>query len=202
MKETKIHKVLKRIVALPTIPHDENYDIKHRATEILKQWTSHLDEIAKTEKRDAASAGEEKKGSGSDVEKDKSPPLAKENVVSGDAMEGVEKTKTGVEEKEALKVETAKSVETADMESMVVEEKPEEKKKEHVVAVEEDFVMVDAGGRVDDLSQEKAAQKVKAEEPPKPQEKKDEGEGSSAKAVDGAGKAEPFVVSGSVVPLD
>jgi hypothetical protein len=56
-----MHKVLKRIVALPAIPQDETFEIKNRAVEILKGWGGYLQEIAAMPKE---------KGSGSD---DKSP---------------------------------------------------------------------------------------------------------------------------------
>jgi len=196
--------VLKRVIALPTIPHDENHDIKSRAAVILKQWTPHLDEIAKTEKKEGPSTAEEgskKASSASEAEKD----IA---AASGESMEGGEKaepTKTD----EASKVKSAKETaadEFASVEPMAIDEKPSDEGKGEKPAVpEEDFVMVDSGGQVDELSQEKAAQKFRDEEPPKSEETemKEGAEIGTGAAVNGAdGTAAPAASGSSIVHGD
>jgi len=204
-KETKIHKVLKRVIALPTIPHDENHDIKSRATAILKQWTPHLDEIAKTEKKEGPSTSEEgvkKASSGSEAEKD----IA---TSSGEPMQrGGEKAEpTKMEEASTLKpAKGTAAEESASAGPMAVDEKPSnEGKGEEPAAPEEDFVMVDSGGQVDELSQEKAAQKHRHEETPKSQETetREDAEVGTGGAFDGAdGTAAPAVSGSSIVHRD
>lgn len=157
MEETKIHKVLKRIVALPSIPHDEKDEIKTRAHNILKAWTAHLDEIAKTEKKDAP-ATDEKRGSGSDGEKEKSPVVEKNGPEPPKVEEPAKEEVAGDQRVRA-------SPEKEEVgEPMAVDEPAKE-----VVAEEEDFVMVDGGGEGDELAQEKAAAQDPVVEQPKPQ---------------------------------
>jgi hypothetical protein len=79
-----MHKVLKRIIALPAIPQDETFDIKTRATEILKSWSGLLEEM---------SSLQTKKGSGSDTEKSPAKPDAPKDET--------EETKPDSEEKGA-----------------------------------------------------------------------------------------------------
>ena len=96
--------------------------------------------------------------------------------------------------------------ESASAGPMAVDEKPSsnEEKGEEPAAPEEDFVMVDSGGQIDELSQEKAAQKPRHEEPPKSQETemRESAEAGTGGAVDGAGTAAPAVSGSSIVPRD
>jgi hypothetical protein len=176
--------VLKRIIALPTIPHDETYDIKSRAQEILKGWTEHLDEIAKTEKKDVPATEEKKVASGSDAEKDKSPVVAPEPM---------DVDKNGPEPpKEAAKQEPPKDEENETVGELMAVDEPSKKED----APEEDFVMVDGGGEGDELAQEKAvAQKPVAEEP-----KTQEPAPLGAEKEEEGGTAEP--AASSIVPAN
>ena len=42
IRSTKIHKVLRAMIRLPSIPKDETYNLKKRAIELLQKWTSIL----------------------------------------------------------------------------------------------------------------------------------------------------------------
>ena len=42
IRSTKIHKVLRAMIRLPSIPKDETYNLKKRAVELLQKWTSIL----------------------------------------------------------------------------------------------------------------------------------------------------------------
>lgn len=81
IRHTKIHKVLRMIVKLNTIPRDEEFNFRQRAIGILSKWRNVLDS-------DPAGAAEEK-------EKD-SKPTANGLLKEGSA----ESPKTDIEEKE------------------------------------------------------------------------------------------------------
>ena len=42
IKRTKVHKVLKAIIKLDSIPKEEEYNFKQRSTELLNKWGSVL----------------------------------------------------------------------------------------------------------------------------------------------------------------
>jgi hypothetical protein len=92
--DTKIHKVLKRIVALPSIPQEDTFDIKPRAHAILRTWAPHLEEINEMQKKEEAkkSAGSEEKGGdvGETMDVDK-PDEAKDDEEHSAPVEREEK---------------------------------------------------------------------------------------------------------------
>jgi hypothetical protein len=140
-----MHKVLKRIVALPAIPQDETFEIKNRAVGILKGWRDYLEEIATMPKE---------KGSGSD---DKSPVKPKdEETKEGDAKPGaeleVEETKSDEEKDEDFVV-----VEGGGEDDVLAQEKAAEKvedKMEDKVDVEEKDTEADADAQHEPASAE------------------------------------------------
>src|ERR1700737_738287 len=80
-----MHKMLKRIIALPAIPQDETFEIKSRATEILKSWRPHLDEMAEMQKT-AANDGEKSPTKSTHDEEEK--PEAKDEMKDDVPEEG------------------------------------------------------------------------------------------------------------------
>ena len=56
IRTTKIHKVLRAIVKLPTIPREAEFDFKKRSSDLLNSWSSALS----TENEGSASASTEK----------------------------------------------------------------------------------------------------------------------------------------------
>lgn len=131
-------------MALPSIPQEDTFEIKGRASEILKSWARHLGEISESHRKET----EAKKGSGSDNEKS---PASKEEHSKD---EGERETKELFEP-----MEDVKSTENE------LKRQPGATKagptKESKIEAEsaEGFVMVDAGGEADEFAQEKAAQR-------------------------------------------
>jgi hypothetical protein len=140
-----MNKVLKRIIALPTIPQDETFEIKNRASEILKSWATHLEEITEMQKKDA------KRGSSSDTEK--SPvksPNDNDNALKDDNApkdNDVPKDNDTPKDDQTPKQDDETN-EDVDTNPEAVSKLDEEGN---------DFVVVEGGGEADELAQEKAA---------------------------------------------
>ena len=75
IRGTKIHKVLKAMIKLQSIPRDAEYGFKKRSVELLAKWTQVLNE----------SAGDDKGGDKADD--DKEPEKKEAPVTNGDAAE-------------------------------------------------------------------------------------------------------------------
>ena len=123
IKKTKVHKVLKAIIKLPSIPKEEEHQFKKRSNDLLNNWKLALTADVETptvaeapaaptangvkeetsvkdeakEKTDAAAASTEnsveEKADGSDVAKED----AEEDVTMADAKDESEKEETAVE---------------------------------------------------------------------------------------------------------
>jgi hypothetical protein len=137
---------LKRIIALPAIPQEENFDIKAKAGEILKSWSRHLEELNEMLKKQPADV---KKGSGSDTEKTPTKSTAKDDSEAKDETEekGNDEPMEDVQESKPA-AEEAKEPETSAEDTKDIDPA-------------EDFVVIEGGGEADELAQEKATEKDK-----------------------------------------
>ncbi|KAI9373179.1 hypothetical protein BJX61DRAFT_398306 [Aspergillus egyptiacus] len=85
IRETKIHKVLRMIIKLPSIPRDEEFQFRKRALDILSKWKSVLDSDRATPSQDKEK--DEKKAKANGVHKEEGaetpsksePPTEKED---------------------------------------------------------------------------------------------------------------------------
>ena len=102
IRATKIHKVLKAMIRLPSIPKDDQYSFKKRSVDLLALWNKVLAE-------DPTGAGE------------------KDDDAKGDEPKA-EEPKADKAEDEPAKPETNGVKEAADTEKPVAEEKPAEEK--------------------------------------------------------------------------
>ena len=82
IRQTKIHKVLKQMMKLPSIPKDEEYQFKKRAHELLAKWNKNL--------LDDPSAG-----TGMDKDDDPKPEAATTNGTSKETEEQAAKAEAG-----------------------------------------------------------------------------------------------------------
>lgn len=139
-----MNKVLKRIIALPTIPQDETFEIKNRASEILKSWATHLEEITEMQKKDA------KKGSSSDTEKS---PVKSPND-NDNALKDNDVPKDNDTPKDDNVPKDDQTTKQDDETNEDVDTNPETVSK---LDEGDDFVVVEGGGEADELAQEKAA---------------------------------------------
>lgn len=139
-----MNKVLKRIIALPTIPQDETFEIKNRASEILKSWATHLEEITEMQKKDA------KKGSSSDTEKS---PVKSPND-NDNALKDNDVPKDNDTPKDDNVPKDDQTTKQDDETNEDVDTNPEAVSK---LDEGDDFVVVEGGGEADELAQEKAA---------------------------------------------
>lgn len=105
IKSTKIHKVLKGIVKLTSIPHDEEFSFKERSAKLLESWSKLLGEDA--------SVGVETKGhSGS-----KGPGKADAEAAEGPTKKESEVKENGdeVAKEESAEAPAEKATEPKDM---------------------------------------------------------------------------------------
>lgn len=82
IKKTKVHKVLKAIVKLNSIPKEEEYSFKQRSSELLTKWTGALaaDEPAAAPAETATNGVKHDEDQKSQPAKEESPADKKENV--------------------------------------------------------------------------------------------------------------------------
>lgn len=96
IRKTKIHKVLKMIVKLSNIPHDEVYHVRQRAIDILSQWKNVLDSDTAGPAEDKE---EEVKPKENGLQKEESEDLdTKEPEAKEDKAEKEEEPKPAAEE--------------------------------------------------------------------------------------------------------
>lgn len=124
IRATKIHKVLKEMLKLPSIPLDEEYQFKTRSIELLAKWNVILsndppsaapaDEKADDTKTESATAATNGTSKGTR----KKPPKAE--------AEGAETPEEYVKDKTELDKEKAKGEETAEPEKPSDEEESDE----------------------------------------------------------------------------
>ena len=127
LKETKIHKVMKGIVKLASIPKDEEYRFKQRSQTLLDGWSQLLGEPA--EKPRPATANGEKKEETAAEPAAKSEEKKEAEEKKEEATEPVEQTSLGNDaQDEAMPDAGAEEVKTdkpADTEAPKVEEPKE-----------------------------------------------------------------------------
>jgi hypothetical protein len=153
MKETKMQKVLKRIGALPPLPDEDKFDIKKRASEILKSWQPHLEEITEIAKKDEGKEKDEK--AAEETKKEEGEPM--EEVETAENPADMDSTEKPVEDK---------SMADEPMETQPTEQAKENKSEPMDTTsadVTEDFVMIESGGEADQRAQEKATESVEGE---------------------------------------
>ena len=101
IRATKIHKVLKAMIKLPSIPLDEEYKFKDRSHALLQKWN----EILGGEAGAAGGADEEKKEEGA-KEKEDAPPAAPAPATDDKpAAEGAKEVQSNGETKPPLEEE-------------------------------------------------------------------------------------------------
>jgi len=99
LRSTKIHKVLKAMIKLQTIPRDAEYNFKKRSMDLLQKWTQILNESTEEEEP------EEKP-----VDKDASEKKADAAATNGEKTEKVEKSADKAEEKTEAKDDASADV--------------------------------------------------------------------------------------------
>lgn len=163
---------------MPSIPHDDTFQIKEKANDILKSWNRHLEEVNELAKKETT---EPKKGNGSD--NGKSPINATTGRDDGEPMEEIESGKPKEPKSEPPAENETKPMEDvpkpAEETSKPAEEIPKpvdgplKLTDENVkpanepagtssameVDTTDDFVIVEGGGQGDELAQEKAIEK-------------------------------------------
>ena len=117
IRATKIHKVLKAMIRLPSIPKDADYQFKKRSMDLLAKWNKVL--------QDDPSGADEK---GEEKGEDKAEDKADEKP----ATNGIAKA----DETEAPAAEKAGEAEAKPSEEKPAEEKPTEQPAEKEAAVE------------------------------------------------------------------
>lgn len=166
IRTTKIHKVLRMVVRLNTIPRDEEFHFRQRAMDILSKWRNVLDS-------DPAGAAEEK-------EKDSKP------TANGDGLQkegNADLPKSDTEEKEAEpksgKEDTAQPAEEpmpdADAAEKAQGPEPEQAPEPAEPAKEESEKAAPAGGEgAKEETTEKPEEKAEDKPEDKPEEKPEE----------------------------
>lgn len=167
IRVTKIHKVLKAIVKLHSIPKDAEYNFKRRSAEMLEVWNKRMESDGDTTSA-AAPASEEPKPSAPPAD-EKAPET---NGEAKSAEPEVKSAEADAETKEGAEKEPAKKTEDK------VEEKVEEKGVEAADKIEEKAV---------EKSGEETTQQAVEEPPAAPVEKTAPGNDARDEAVDGEG---------------
>ncbi|KAI7370675.1 hypothetical protein KC354_g1089 [Hortaea werneckii] len=158
IRVTKIHKVLKAIVKLHSIPKDEEYNFKKRSAAMLEVWNKKME----SDGDGAASA----------------PPVTSEEPKSAPAGPSEEKEPLTNGETKAAEPEAKSEQPDAEGAEKDTEEKPEEKGAEAADKIEEKAV---------EKSDEETTQQAVEEPPAAPVEKTAPGNDARDEAMDGEG---------------
>lgn len=161
IRVTKIHKVLKAIVKLHSIPKDEEYNFKKRSAAMLEVWNKKMESDGDGAASAPPATSEEPKSAPA------APSEAKEAETNGETKAAEPDTKPEQSDAEAK--------EGAEKEA---EEKPEEKGAEAADKIEEKAV---------EKSGEETTQQAVEEPPAAPVEKTAPGNDARDEAVDGEG---------------
>ena len=155
IRVTKIHKVLKQILKLSSIPLEEQFHFKDRSRDLLAKWNDTLN-------NDPAGAGEKEEGGAKDADEPKTPGLpAAAPAAATSNGEEPKPTENGSKEPEKAEEAAAPAAAAAAEPEATPAEKPEAKTETPAVeAVKEPEAP---------KAEEKAEEKVesKAEEPKK-----------------------------------
>ncbi|PTU23844.1 hypothetical protein P175DRAFT_0505630 [Aspergillus ochraceoroseus IBT 24754] len=129
IRSTKIHKVLRMIIKLPSIPRDEEFQFRKRALDILSKWKNVLDSDIVTpaaedkDKEDKPKAnGVHKEGSAEKEEESKPEPAEPQDEPMAD-VDSAEKT----DEPSKSETEKVAAPETSEPSAAKASEKSEEK---------------------------------------------------------------------------
>jgi hypothetical protein len=112
IKKTKVHKVLKAIIKLDSIPKEDEYQFKKRSSDLLNTWNRALAaDVEVTTAKPAAEPATTTNGVKHDEEKDVKPADAPDSAKPAEA--DVPTTDAGDEKGSAAVVETETSAEHA-----------------------------------------------------------------------------------------
>lgn len=162
IRTTKIHKVLKAIVKLASIPKDEELGFKKRSADLLEVWNKRMEGEGETAPKPAA----EEKAPETNGET-AAAPAASEEPAGGEAAEGAE------------------NVENAEKKADEIEEKVEEKKKDEPT---EEKSEEKSEGKSEDKAEEsteKPTEEPKTESADAPADKEQPASENKDEAVDG-----------------
>lgn len=79
IKNTKVHKVLKAIIKLNSIPKEEDFNFKHRSNNLLTKWSGALAADTEATTGDASAVAPTTNGVKHDEEKKSEPPAAEKS---------------------------------------------------------------------------------------------------------------------------
>lgn len=147
IRATKIHKVLKEMLKLPSIPLDEEYQFKTRSIELLAKWNVILSNDPPSAAPADEKADDTKTESATAAINGTSKGTKKKTTKAETEAEGAETPEEDVKDKTGVEKEKAKDEETAEPEKPSDEEEsdepgaqsaPGEEDKRSEEAVEED----------------------------------------------------------------